>query len=327
MLSWMLLRAQRVFALTPQTTLMPSYLKLTGLVAATHTPMNPDGSLNLKPVEAQAEHLLRNQIRAAFICGSTGEGHSLSVDERRRMAQCWSGVVRGTPLKLIVHVGHNALPEAQALAADAERLGAHAIAALAPSYFKPATVTDLVEFCAAVAGAAPSLPFFFYDIPAFTGVHLSMTEFLTLARDRIPTLAGLKYSNPDDISLQQILRHSGGTLDILYGIDECLLGALTFGVCAAVGSTYNFAAPIYHRLIAAFEQGDLDTARAEQFKSIELVRICSSFGYLRASKAVMGMVGIECGPIRLPLRPLFPSQITELQTALAKAGFFDWIQA
>ena len=282
--------------------------------------MKEDGSLNLAAVEKQAAHLLAHHITAAFICGTTGESHSLAVEERQLMTRRWSEVVRGTPLKLIVHVGHNALPEAQALAAEAARCGAHAIAALAPNYFKPAAVDDLVDFCAAIAAAAPTLPFYYYDIPALTGVNLSMPDFLGQAAERIPTFAGLKFTNPDFVSLQRCLSSAGGAFDILYGNDEILLAALGFGVRGAVGSTYNVIAPLFHRLMKAFERGDLPAARAEQLKSIEYIQICASFGYLRAAKAAMSLVGVDCGPVRQPLRPLDARDRARLVAVLSASG-------
>ncbi len=294
----------------------------TGLIAATHTPMNGDGSLNLAVVEKQAAHLMANGLTAAFICGSTGESHSLSLDERKQMIRRWRDVLKGVPLKLIVHVGHNSLPEAQALAAQAARHGAHAISALAPNYFKPGTVRELVDFCAAIAATAPEVPFYFYDIPALTGVNLSMPDFLTEAMARIPNLAGLKFTNPDFVSLQQCLAHSNGAFNILYGNDEILLAALTFGVRGAVGSTYNLIAPTFRSLLQAFGRGDLEAARAEQLKSVEFVRICAGFGYLRAAKAGMTLVGVDCGPVRLPLRPLDDSEKDSLFNALRSTGLF-----
>jgi N-acetylneuraminate lyase len=301
---------------------MSPFPKLRGLVAATFTPMTEAGSLNLAAIEKQAAHLLNHEITAAFICGSTGEGLSLSADERRQMTRRWGEVIQGTPLKLIVHVGHNALPEAQALAAEAQRCGAHAISALAPNYFKPATVADLVDTCAAVASAAPAVPFYFYDIPSMTGVHFPMREFLELAAQRIPTLAGLKFTNADHASLQQCLACSRGAFDILYGNDECLLSAWVLGVRGAVGSTYNLIAPVFHRLLAAFERADFAAAQAEQLKAVEFARLCSRFGYLAAAKAAMRFVGVDCGPVRLPLRPLTPAQAAELRQQLDAADLW-----
>src|SRR5688572_18547810 len=135
---------------------------LHGLVAATHTPFKGDGSLNLAAIEKQAEHMLRSGIKTVFIGGSTGESSSLSVDERRALAQRWSEVARGTELRFVVHVGSNCLADSRVLAREAQPLGAIAISALAPSYFKPRSVDVLVDCCAEIAEAAPETPFYFY---------------------------------------------------------------------------------------------------------------------------------------------------------------------
>ncbi|MCC6231288.1 MAG: dihydrodipicolinate synthase family protein, partial [Verrucomicrobiales bacterium] len=218
------------------------------------------------------------------------------------------------------------LAEARVLAAEAEALGATAIAALSPSYFKPRQVEALVDCCAEIAGAAPSTPFYFYDIPVMTGVSLSMPEFLAQGAERIPTLAGIKFTNPDLMSYQLCLRAGGGAFDVPYGTDEWLLAALALGARGAVGSSYNFAAPIYQRLEAAFVRGDLAAAREEQFRSVQLIQLLAGYGYFPAAKAVMGMLGVEVGPARLPLAKLSPEQTHRLRTDLERLGFFDWIQ-
>ncbi|MSU28191.1 MAG: N-acetylneuraminate lyase, partial [Pedosphaera sp.] len=90
--------------------------KITGLVAATHTPFHTDGSLNLAVVEKQAAHLLANGVRFAFIGGTTGESSSLTLDERCALSVRWMEVVRGSELQVIVHVGANCLADARSLA-------------------------------------------------------------------------------------------------------------------------------------------------------------------------------------------------------------------
>src|SRR5512137_362417 len=105
---------------------------LTGLVAAPHTPMHADGSVNLDAIEKQAARLVADGVTAAFVCGSTGEGVSLTSEERRRVAERWREAIRTRPLKLIVHTGHNSVAEAKALAAHAQESGAHAVGLMAP---------------------------------------------------------------------------------------------------------------------------------------------------------------------------------------------------
>jgi N-acetylneuraminate lyase len=301
-------------------------IKLSGLVAATYTPFHPDGSLNVDGVEPQAGFLLGHGVKTVFIGGTTGEGHSMTLDERRALTVRWLEVARGTELRVVVHVGSNSLEDARNLAAQAEQLGAPAISALTPNYFKPRDVETLVACCERIASAAPSTPFYFYDIPVFTNVSLSMPDFLALARQRIPTLAGLKFSNPDLMSYQLLLNGEGGPWDVPWGSDEALLAALAVGATGAVGSTYNFAAPIYNRLLAAFAKGDLVTARVEQFRSVQIIRVLARYGYLGASKALLAMLGLEAGPVRLPLTNPTLDQLKSLRSDLEALGFFDWIK-
>ncbi|HWG41862.1 MAG TPA: dihydrodipicolinate synthase family protein [Gemmataceae bacterium] len=300
---------------------------LTGLVAATPTPFSADGELNLPVVAKQAERLLRDGVKTVFIAGSTGESYSLTVEERLALAQRWSEIARGSTLRVVVHVGSNCLADARTLASQARSLGVVAIAALAPNYFKPQSLDTLVACCGAIASAAPSLPFYFYDIPMLTGVRFSMPEFLSVAAERIPTLAGIKFTNADLMAYQRCLHTHGGRFDIPWGLDEYLLAALALGAAGGVGSSYNFAAPVYHRLRAAFSKGDLATARAEQFRSVQLIELLAASGYIGAAKMVMGFLGIDVGPARLPIANPTTEQRAQLRRNLEQLGFFDWIGA
>ena len=170
------------------------------------------------------------------------------------------------------------------------------------------------------------LPFYFYDIPGFTGVQLSMPEFLKTAPERVPTLAGLKFTNPDLIAYQSCLRVQPGKFDIAWGLDECLLAALAVGAVGAVGSSYNFAAPIYHRLMEAFSRGDLEAARAEQHRSCNSSTCWPALAIMAAAKAVMGMLGVDVGPARLPNTNLTAEQTKSLKKGLEALGFFEWVR-
>ncbi|MEY4613940.1 MAG: hypothetical protein RL179_1913 [Planctomycetota bacterium] len=294
---------------------------LNGLVAATHTPFKKDGSLNLDGVEKIAAHLLANKVEIAFIGGSTGESHSLNVDERMKLAKRWFEIAKGTRLKVVVHVGSNCLEDARALSRQGQELGALAISALTPSYFKPRNVDALVDCCSFIASAAPQTPFYYYDIPTMTGVNLPMPEFLERAGKSIPNLKGLKFTNVDFMSFQLCGQMEGGRFEILWGVDEMLLPALSVGAHGAVGSTYNFAAPIYHRIMDAFKKFDFETARKEQLRSIRLVNILVKRGYMASAKAMMGMLGVDVGSPRLPNGSLKQDEFASLKSDLEKEGY------
>lgn len=300
-----------------------NYQRLTGLIAATHTPFDSQGQVNLAVIETLAEHLIRNGVQAAFVCGSTGESHSLTVEERLQVATRWREVTRGSKLRLVVHVGNNCLADAAVLAEHAEKIGADAVAALSPSYFKPGNVETLVESMATLARHAPQTPFYFYDFPGMTGVQLSMTRFLELAPQSIPNLVGLKFSNTDMTALQHCLRFSQAKWNILWGVDEVLLAAWALGVRGAVGSSYNFCAPLHLQAIEAMERSDWQTAQQLQYRSVHWIEILSRYGYMAAAKYVMTCLGVPVGPARLPLGNLNDETKQSLRSELEAAGFLS----
>src|SRR6185312_4358166 len=153
-------------------------MRLTGLVPAALTPFDARGDLALNVVGQQVERFLAEGLGAVFVAGTTGEFSSLTIPERLALAERWLNASRGTKLRVLVHVGANALRDAQELAKHAEKHGAAAIATVAPNYVKPKSTEQLAAWCGQLAAAAPATPFYFYDIPVMTGVQLSMPEFV-----------------------------------------------------------------------------------------------------------------------------------------------------
>jgi dihydrodipicolinate synthase/N-acetylneuraminate lyase len=100
---------------------------------------------------------------------------------------------------VVIHIGAESLVDARELAAHAESIGADAIASLAPSYFRPATVEALVDFLAEVAAAAPKTPFYYYHFPGMNHVTFKTSAVLLAARKsgKIPTLKGAKFTDID----------------------------------------------------------------------------------------------------------------------------------
>jgi N-acetylneuraminate lyase len=291
--------------------------KTEGLIAAPFTPMHPDRSINLDVIEAYAKWLADHGVVGAFVCGTTGEGMSLTLEERKQVAERW---VRVAPkgLRIIVHVGHTTLDDCRSLASHAADIGADSTSCLAPFFFKPNGVGGLVDWCQAVAAAAPHLPFYFYHIPAMTGVAIQVHEFLQAASKSIPNLAGVKFTYEDVVDCEKCVRMDNGRYDVLFGRDEKLLASLRFGVRGAVGSTYNFAAPLYRQLIAAFDRGESDRAEQLQQTAIQMIDHLIQGGTSPTAtfKWFMGHIGIPCGPTRLPLVDPTQAQIERLQMKL-----------
>ncbi len=298
--------------------------KLTGLIAASHTPMRQDGSIHYEQIIKQVQLYRDNPIDGAFICGTTGEGKLLKIEERNRVVDCWMEHSRGD-FPVIVHVGDDCFEHSQTLARYAQEKGAYAISMVAPSYYRPADLLDLVNCCQIVASSAPNLPFYFYHIPLLTNVSFPMIDFIKLAEDRIPTLAGIKYTHNDFVDLLACQRYKNGRYNILFGKDELLLAALSYGIDGAVGSTYNYAAPLYQAMIQAFHDGDYEKARDLQSLSIDLIRLIKQHNEIAAGKAIMTWIGVDCGTVRPPLKPLSESDRLSIENTLETGGYKPYL--
>ena len=111
-------------------------LNINGLVAATATPMNQDGSINLDMIKPQVDFLVSQEIKGIYILGSTGEGFSLTDDERIQVTEAFVAANQGR-MKTFAQVGHNSWQASAQLAAHAQSCGVDAISATPPGYFKP----------------------------------------------------------------------------------------------------------------------------------------------------------------------------------------------
>jgi N-acetylneuraminate lyase len=295
-------------------TAVPKIKKLRGLIAAPHTPFAPNGDVALGPIRRQADLLVKHGVVGAYVCGTTGEGVSCTVVERQAVLEEWVARSRGR-LFLIAHVGALSIRDAQALAGHAQAAGADATSVVPASFFKPGSVAGLVDYLGPIAACAPRLPFYYYHT-TMSGVALPMVPFLEAAGAKIPNLAGIKWNNPDLYEYQNCLRACGGRYDIVWGVDEFLAGAVALGARAAIGSTYNYAAPLYRKIWKSVEAGRLQEARAGMAKVCRIVDILVQYGGVAAGKAMMAIHGIDAGDPRPPIRPLSAAEKSDVVARL-----------
>ena len=298
--------------------------KLKGLIAAPYTPMYGDGLLNLDLIDPYAAKLKEDGITGVFICGTTGEGMLMSLEERMAVAEQWIKE-QTSDFKVIVHVGTTSAVQSKKLAQHAQQIGAYAVGCMGPMFLKPGNIDDLVRFCAEVAAGSPELPFYYYHIPTVSDVWLPMPDFLKKAQLVIPNLAGIKFTHRNMMEMLQCIQLDGGKWDILHGFDEELLCGLSMGAQAAIGSTYNYMASVYHKLMDAYKSGDMETARSFQSISVKFIEILIRYGGgVIGGKAVMKMVGLDCGPLRAPARNLTDKEFDQYKKELEDIGFFDF---
>jgi N-acetylneuraminate lyase len=195
------------------------------------------------------------------------------------------------------------------------------VAFTAPFYFKPANVGMLAEACMAVAKAVPDMPFYYYHIPVLNGVDFPMIDLLQALHGKLPNLAGIKYTHEDFMDFQSCLNFADGQYDMLWGRDENMLSALAVGARGAVGSTFNYAAPLYYRLIDAFDNNDFVLARTLQQQSIDMIRLLGKYGGISVGKAYMKLIGLDCGEFRLPVRNMNDTDFEKFKQDVNRLSF------
>ncbi|QBQ40952.1 dihydrodipicolinate synthetase [Sphingobacterium psychroaquaticum] len=295
---------------------------INGLIAAPFTPFLDNGELNLDLIPTYYQSLKRNNIAGAFICGSTGEGVSLTFDEKVNVMKAWAALTRNDQdFTLMMFLGGTNIKECKELAAISEHESVDVISFTSPFYFKPATAKQLAVCCAEVAAAAPNTAFYYYHIPVLTGGNYAMLDLLKEVDALIPTFKGIKYTHEDFMDFLSCSNYKNKKYDMLWGRDENMLSSLVLGCKGAVGSTYNYAAPLYHDMIAAYDAGDFAKANDLQQKSIDMITLLGKYGGIATGKAYMKLIDLNCGGFRLPVANMDNAQFTAFEQEVANLGF------
>jgi N-acetylneuraminate lyase len=297
------------------------------ILPAVFTPMYPDGSVNYAQVAPLYQRCIDSGFMGIFLNGTTGECMSLDAGERKKIVEAWMDCRKKNnhpDFKIFVHVGSANLYEAAHLAEHAQAHDANGIAMVPTFYFRPKTLTDLVEQCKYVAAAAPEVPFYFYNIPSMTGVNFPLISFLQAAIKDIPTFSGLKNSFNDLVDYQQCLHFAKDNYDMYWGTDEVFMMVYAAGTRHYVGSTYNFMGNVYFKMLEAYHAGNFEQLNALQTETSNIYSILSDYNSLIAGKEVMAHIGFDCGPVRRPLKNLKGSESASLLSRLKQTSFFDF---
>lgn len=238
------------------------------------------------------------------------------------------------------------------------------VAAQPPSFFRPSSVAAVAAFMQPIAAAAAPLAFKYYQlsnacdcpvdvdfrvaaysifssltlfslslsfsvgtrsIPSLTNVALPVDQVALALRAAIPTFGGVKFSDPDLFTFGKVLRNAYAFEPSFYGKDEMILPALSIGCSRAVGSTYNFMAPVALRAASAYSLGNFTGAQLEQARIASVVDLLGGYGgAIPAQKAIMKMKGVDVGGVRVPFAALTDAQYAALHDALTAMGFFSW---
>ena len=289
-----------------------------GIWPALVTPFTDDGqALAPERVEALIRHLLDAGSNGFFVCGGTGEGAAMRVDERKAMAETTIAAVAGA-VPLIFQVGGTSTENAVELARHAAATGADAIASVAP-VDRSNDLEAAVAHYAAI-GAATDLPFYVYWIAQTADQRVTAEQYLE-AMEAVPHFSGLKFTDSNFYLFQRLVELGGDHLNLITGPDEICLGGMVAGADAAIGSTYNVMPQIFLAMRRLFEASDIRPAMALQAQANQVISLLMRFGVLAAIKAILAWRGLPAGPTRAPHTPLDEAAQQGLRDALDALDF------
>lgn len=286
--------------------------KMTGIFPALVTPFDDEGNLNTAAVEQLIQKLLKEGVSGFYVGGSTGESYLLGIEERKKMLEAVMDAADGRA-DVIANIGVFSTRDGIELAEHAERMGAAAVSSVPPFYF-PFQTEEYIRYYNDIADAV-SVPLILYNVPALSGVSFSTEEIERLfEREQI---LGIKHTSFDLFQMQRLIAENPEKT-VFIGHDEIFLPALSAGARAGIGSTFNFMAGKFLRIMELFQEGNMEAALQEQNEANDTIEVLTHIGVFKGVKAALRMQGIDCGQCRKPFLPLTQEQEEELKYVLEK---------
>ena len=303
--------------------------KINGIFPASITPFKNNGEFNRDGVQPLVNKFISDGVDGLFILGTNGEGNLMTISERKEATEAFLNAAK-QQIPIVVHVGHANPKDSYDLADHAKISGASALSFLPPYYHKPDSVETTVRWLEEITSQCGEIPIIYYHIPDMTGVRIPPSAILTEAKDRIPTLSGIKFSENNVLEVAKCNAINGGNrYQIMWGVDETLLSGRVSGATGAIGSSYNYATKIYQPIIDylnGFQNSTLKAAQSAQEKSRKILQIINSQGGLPIIKYLMKYLGLDCGPPRTPFVQVTEPQWEKTKQELEILGFFEWIK-
>nr|XP_023022964.1 N-acetylneuraminate lyase-like [Leptinotarsa decemlineata] len=293
-------------------------LKYRGLCAPVFTVFRNDMTVDVGVIPKYAKFLSDCGVDGVLVHGTSGEGMSMTVSERKSIVEEWAKAVKSTKQHLMVQVGGCPLPDILDLAKHAEHIGADSILCLPELYFKPSTAKQLISYLKVVGEAAPKTPLLYYHIPAWTGVNINMAQFMNEAAKELPTFQGIKYTSNDLDGGAAALKANDGKYAVFLGADTLVAGAAVMGFDSIIATTLNFIPQLASNIMKAVNESRIDEARKLQNKLSAACAVITKDGaWVPTMKIAMGLItSIDVGKARPPLDNLTEEQQTEMKNSL-----------
>ncbi|MGH5968019.1 N-acetylneuraminate lyase [Klebsiella aerogenes] len=290
---------------------MVSHLR--GVMPALLTPFDAQQNIDRASLRRLVRFNIKQGVDGVYVGGSTGEAFVQSLSEREEVLEIVAEEAKGK-ITLIAHVGCVSTAESQQLAAAAKRYGFDAVSAVTPFYY-PFSFEEHCDHYRAIIDSADGIPMVVYNIPALSGVKLTLEQINQLVT--LPGVGALKQTSGDLYQMEQI-RRAHPELVLYNGYDEIFASGLLAGADGGIGSTYNIMAWRYLGIVQALKEGDTAKAQQLQHDCNKVIDLLVKVGVFRGLKTVLHYMDVLSVPLcRKPFAPVEDKFQAELK-ALAQ---------
>ncbi|MGN0531568.1 MAG: dihydrodipicolinate synthase family protein [Eubacterium sp.] len=268
-----------------------------GIFVALNSIYDINDNINIPVIKELVRIYKSKGVKGVYICGSTGEGFLLSVEERKQICKAVKEAA-GDDFTVISHVGCASTKESIELAKHAESVGIDAISAVPSVYYRLPAASVEKHWNGIID--ATELPFIIYNIPQLTGFELPYDLFGRMAGN--PKVIGIKNSEEPIYGMERFRTIAGDDFIIFNGSDEQFLAGRLMGANAGIGGTYGTMPELFVELDNLINANKIDKARELQYKVNDIIfDLLSCNSLYGAAKQVMSIrFGVDCGEPRSP---------------------------
>lgn len=284
----------------------------TGAGVAIITPMKENGEVNYDKMGELLDYQISNSTDAVIVCGTTGEASTLTHEEHIEVIRFTADYVKNR-VPVIAGTGSNCTETAIYLSREAQKAGVDGCLVVTP-YYNKASQKGLFEHYTAIAKSI-DLPIIMYNVPGRTGCNIQPETAVKLAKEA-ENIVGIKAATGNMAQETKTMALAEGCLDMYSGEDGLIVPLMSIGAKGVISVLSNIAPQQTHDICAKFMAGDLKGSAQMQFEALPLIDALFCEVNPIPVKHALNLMGMEVGPLRMPLCPMEEANLEKLRTAM-----------
>lgn len=288
----------------------------TGAGVAIVTPMKANGEINYEKFGELIEFQIENETDAIIVCGTTGEASTLSHEEHLDAIKYCVEKVNGR-IPVVAGTGSNCTETAVYLSTEAEKYGVDGLLLVSP-YYNKATQNGLYAHFKTIAESV-KIPVILYNVPSRTGCNILPETVVRLCKD-VDNILGVKEASGNISQIAHLAAISHGCVDIYSGNDDQIVPIMALGGVGVISVLSNVAPKQTHDICQKFMDGDVEGSRKLQLEALDLCNALFCEVNPIPVKKALNLMGMEAGPLRMPLTEMEDANAARLEKAMKEYG-------